>query len=288
MGSSVGEEVKGVIDTGATGVFLGEHLARRLNLKTRKRNTLVQLVEKGNILNAIQVGKVRIGKDIYDAIIGDWHHELILGLPWVRNNKSDCINKMQLLNHEVLHIPKQSDCNVCSFSNLRRKRMIRRDDRWTAKSFNEVVSIDLVVPNHTGIDGTKYLMSHLDEFTGWVKLECLKGKNSSDVLRGMEEAQRGRGWPRVVKTDGGTEFQGAVEDALRKNLVAKTEGIAHRPNTHGIERMHADLNSGVRALLVQAGLGTEWYPLAAKYWAMARNLHFYGKNGNAFVRRDLG
>ena len=60
---------------------------------------------------------------------------------------------------------------------------------------------------------TKYLMSHLDEYTGWVKVECLKGKNSSEVLKGLENAQRGRGSPKVVKTDGGKEFQGAVEDA---------------------------------------------------------------------------
>lgn len=192
----------------------------------------------------------------------------------------------------MLHLPADETCKVCRVSKIRRRRMIRKEsgsESVNSVSFNHSVSVDLLDPTLIGIDGNRYLFTHLDEHTGWTTVIGVKRKVPAEVKNALEEAQRGKGWPKFLKCDSGNEFAAEFDECLRKNLVEKLEGVAHRPNTHARhERMHADLNAGVRALLVQAGLPTEWYPYAIKYWVLARNLAWPMKDGKTPFEKRYG
>ncbi|KAA8498455.1 hypothetical protein FVE85_6040 [Porphyridium purpureum] len=139
-----------------------------------------------------------------------------------------------------------------------------------------------------GVDGTRWLMTHRDIGTGWVSVASLPDKRAETVAVAFREMQRGRGWPMIVKSDGGGEFEGVFEDILRDQLVVHERGIARRSNTHAAhERLHRDLNATLRVLLVQSGLPTEWFAYAAKFWAQVRNLVWRGRNssGTAYEKR---
>lgn len=194
--------------------------------------------------------------------------------------------------HEVLHLPADPTCEICRVGKLRRKRMVRKSDRGSTvktSTFNQIVSVDLLDPALVSIDGFRYILTHLDESTGWLSVVCIRNKTPSDVTEGLKEVQRGRGWPRQLKCDDGKEFEGEFESCLRENLVEKLKGIPYRPNTHARhERMHEDINAGVRALLLQAGLPIEWYPYAAKYWVLARNLSWPQHDGKTPFEKRYG
>ncbi|KAA8494477.1 Copia protein [Porphyridium purpureum] len=182
--------------------------------------------------------------------------------------------------HGVLHMPAKASCDACQAAKLKVLRAPRKKENSQFEGFNDVVSVDLVDPTETGICGTRWLMTHRDAATAWLVVAPLANKTSESTLMALIEIQRGRGWPRLVKTDDGGEFQGAFETALKGNLVAHEVGLPHRPNTHAIhERMHRDLNAGVRALLAAAGLDSPWFAFAAQYWAAARNVKWEGADG---------
>ncbi|KAA8494423.1 Copia protein [Porphyridium purpureum] len=176
-----------------------------------------------------------------------------------------------------MHMPASKGCGACALGKITRKRAVRRKDQ-PAVAFNFAVSVDLVDPTEVGVDGTRWMFVHRDVGTGWIEVRALSDKRAESALVALKESQRGKGWPRLVKSDGGGEFEGAFEDTLRNNLVAHERGVARRANTHaGQERVHRDLNATLRVLLLQSGLPTTWFAFAGSYWAVARNLTWTGR-----------
>ncbi|KAA8499353.1 Copia protein [Porphyridium purpureum] len=193
------------------------------------------------------------------------------------------------IEHEVLHMPARADCDACQASKLQTMRAPRRTQTPQFSAFNDTVSVDLVDPTEYGICGARWLLTHRDATTGWLVVAPLANKTAESALTAFLEIQRGRGWPRLVRSDEGREFQGAFEVALKANLVAHESGLAHRPNTHAThERVHRDLNAGVRTLLLTAGLEPEWFAFAAKYWANARNAAWKSRDGIAPYQARYG
>ncbi|KAA8490617.1 Retrovirus-related Pol polyprotein from transposon TNT 1-94 [Porphyridium purpureum] len=294
-----GRAMKAVIDTGATHTFLSESACAMVRVRTNSTaNALTIRLADGT--QCMSRGRATVNLAVLDSaekqqdvVVYNGHNDLVIGLDWLRANRFEMTFGGHSLgtaeaehveqDHCVLHMPSRDTCGICSAAKLRRARAVRRDDsvgkeRGRAREFNDVVSIDIVDPGLAAVDGSRWLLTHLDEATGWFSAIGLADKSAAECIRGLTELQRGRGdWPRVLRCDEGREFMGEFDGFIAEKGVKKVTGVPYRANTHAThERKHADLNGAVRALLMQSGLPTAWYPFAAAYFCLARNLAWRG------------
>ncbi|KAA8496418.1 Retrovirus-related Pol polyprotein from transposon TNT 1-94 [Porphyridium purpureum] len=310
-----GHQVDAVFDTGATNTYASLAFCEKIGVAVDRRAAVggVRLADgtmcrpEGTARLTLRMHGARDAK--LSAVVHRARHELIVGLDWLRAQKAhlsvggmellstdaEKINEkpnepiratepVRVLDHDLLHMPAKEDCGICALGKIQRVRAVRRkeSDSNAIIGFNEAVSIDLVDPSSVGVDGTRWVLVHKDIGTGWVSVTGLRNKLADTASFAFREIQRGRGWPRLVKSDGGGEFGGVFEDMLRDHLVAHEKGIARRSNTHASqERLHRDMNATVRALLIQSGLPSSWFCFAARYWADARNLVWAGRGGGA-------
>lgn len=81
-------------------------------------------------------------------------------------------------------------------------------------------------------------------------------------------------------TDRAPEFAAAAKTIAASRPLAHYQSIPHRPQANGIaERSNRLIVEGTRCLLQQAGLGEEWWPLAACHWAACFNATFKDELG---------
>ncbi|KAA8498070.1 Copia protein [Porphyridium purpureum] len=193
--------------------------------------------------------------------------------------------KMAGMEHALTHMPMRDDCETCVVAKIKSRPARRLEKDLSTLSFNDEVGIDLVEPgrNVEAIDGAKYMLTHIDRATRWATLAGLRAKTHTAVAEAWTSVQAGRGWPKVLRTDDGNEFRGNVSNLVRENLVKHEIGVPHRPNSHAEqERFHHTLNQGVRANLLQSGLGKRWFLHAAQHFVfMFNRLHPDKKSGKS-------
>ncbi|KAA8491195.1 Retrovirus-related Pol polyprotein from transposon TNT 1-94 [Porphyridium purpureum] len=320
--------IPAIMDTGASHTFLSVAACREASVGKHdlvpRTVSRVRLAD-GSMAPTRGCAVVTLGmhgliERKHNVVVYDGHHPLVIGLDWMRS-RSMCLTidgvqlntavaapdktstGMSAVAHEILHMPTREGCRICALAKIRRASAVRRvervgsvddvprercDEEDLRARFNDRVSVDLVDPTIPGVNGNRYLLSHRDIATNWWSFQGVCDKSAESVLEAFMEIQRGRGWPRVLRCDEGSEFKGSFEEALHSHLVQKDVGVAYRANTHAShERMHADVNAGVRALLVQSGLPYRWYASAVKYWVLARNLTWKGRTSRqtAFEKR---
>ncbi|KAA8491889.1 Retrovirus-related Pol polyprotein from transposon TNT 1-94 [Porphyridium purpureum] len=316
-GKVSGSKIDFLIDSGASHNFLGSRFLDA-SVKSSCDECMVELAGgqrmkvHGPIVLAVDLGfwignvEFYIGPIRMDAILGwkwlkmvnpkiDWQKGLMETRPEGKEictleNVEEVVPELDGKNqsvaaseHELTHMPMQRDCETCVVAKIKRRPARRLEKDVSALSFNDEVGIDLVEPgrNVKSVDGSKFILTHIDRATGWVTLAGLRAKTHTAVADAWKSVQAGRGWPKVLRTDDGNEFKGDVGRLVREHLIKHEVGIPYRPNSHAEqERFHHTLNQGIRANLVQAGLGKRWFMHAAQHFAfMTNRLHVGRKSG---------
>ena len=89
-----------------------------------------------------------------------------------------------------------------------------------------------------------------------------------------------------VRPDWGKEFTGQFESQCERVGAEVERGLRRRSTTFArAERWHRTLEEGVRADLVQSGLGVGWWSLSAVMWTEHWNRPSRDNRPSPYVRR---
>jgi hypothetical protein len=113
-----------------------------------------------------------------------------------------------------------------------------------------IVNCDLVGTIKPGLDGTKYICSLQDEFLRHIHLIPLKDKTALSVAAAVYTYGCTFGFPDVIRTDNGLEFNNKTLIELCKLVgCQKMNVVAYNPQSNPVERFHRDLGRMLRSLL---------------------------------------
>ncbi len=135
-------------------------------------------------------------------------------------------------------------CHTCSQRNLRKQRAPLQE-LPQAQGPMEFLSIDLCGPYPESEDGNSYILSVIDQFTGWPEAKAIPNKEAETVAAYLlEEIIPRHGCPRLLLSDQGSEFCNAVMAALTKALrIHKVRTSPYHASCNGkVERWHRVMN----------------------------------------------
>ena len=133
-----------------------------------------------------------------------------------------------------------SDCVTCQTRTLR-KDVAPLQEMDTAKFPNEKVAIDTVGPYPESHAGNKYLITFIDQYSGWPELFPTKDKSAQTVARILLEEYIPRHSVMLcLKSDNGTEFvNNVLEHVCEKYNVLRVKTSSYHPAGNAqVERMH--------------------------------------------------
>ena len=104
----------------------------------------------------------------------------------------------------------------------------------------------------------------------WIQSYPCKTKTSQETEQSLQKFLEPTRKPKVISTDNSPEFGKSCED-LSWNHCASTP---HRSETNGIaERAVRRMKEGTSAVLLQSGLGDEWWADSMECYCYLRNIH---------------
>ena len=183
------------------------------------------------------------------------------------------------LKHLLTHHPKCEGCEICKLGKLPFTGHRRQANPVKATSVGEKVYTDLCTSwPPAKQNGERSFIGALDEASGLIFLEPLRGEISSAVLeallRFMKELDSYREFhklpaPRwqIIKSDWGGEFTALkIRDTLSSKGINFEYGIPAR-HVAAAERLMRTLASGIRTLLLGAGLPSNFWSFAGRTFA---------------------
>jgi transposase InsO family protein len=93
----------------------------------------------------------------------------------------------------------------------------------------------------------RYVLSLMDVFSRFVWLRPLVKKSSSHIAAYLREIYAETGPPRIVQSDRGNEFRGAVLKLLREMNIKAIKSSPYHPESQGkVERSHSSFRKKIR------------------------------------------
>jgi len=170
------------------------------------------------------------------------------------------------LEHMLLHLPMHPDCEVCQLAKIsitpaRRAPSSERETMYGGRFY-----VDLIGPMPPDLASNKYMLVARDEATSFACVNPIPDKSGSTVTEAYKAVTSGSTIHKV-RPDWGKEFQGRFEAHCKRAGTEVERGLPRRSTTFArAERWHRTLEEGVRADLIQSGLGHQWYSLSAVMW----------------------
>ena len=175
-------------------------------------------------------------------------------------------------------------CTVC-IEGKHRKSPFRPREIKTTKPL-ELVHADLAGPFPEAIEGEKYYLLLVDDYSRYCLGQPLRSKDQAlgtfiKLDRKLELATGHR--IITLRTDNGTEFtSNAFRDYLEDRGISRELTAPYTPQSNGIvERTNGIMTAYIRSMLFEARLGQEYwahaYRHALKLWNASANTVFHGK-----------
>ena len=176
----------------------------------------------------------------------------------------------------------QVKCEPCSLGKAQRLPF-PKVSKTVAEHKLELVHVDLWGPARVPTLGKQstYVLSILDHATSYQWFRLLPSKDSATVQSALQRwlAQAERQAERklkIIRTDNGTEFKGAVDEWLRDIGVQRQFTAPYSPQQNGrVERWHRTMGEGVRTLLLDLGLPAALWGEVLRHltWVKNRVVH---------------
>ena len=135
----------------------------------------------------------------------------------------------------------------------------------TSKKARGLIHSDLCRPMRTrSLQGNVYLVTYLDDFTGWIHLNFLKEKSQQlhafKVFQAVFERQCGTKNKRL-RTDGGGEYSSnQAQEYLKENGIRWKRSAPRTPQQNGrVERLNRTIMEMSRCLLIDTRLLHEYW-----------------------------
>ena len=183
------------------------------------------------------------------------------------------------------HFPKDRNCNICLRTKITRASCRRRTG--TARKICDLITADHKVLSKgcESRNNHRYAVLVQDFATQWIQAYPCKNKVSQETQRSLQKFLDPERKPKVIYTDNSLEFGKACED-LSWNHCTSTP---HRSETNGIaERAVRRVKEGTSAVLLQSGLGENWWADSMECYCYLRNMQDLKSDGKTPNGRRFG
>ena len=124
-----------------------------------------------------------------------------------------------------------------------------------------------------------------DLATQWIQSSQCKTQTSHETEKSLQKFLEPTRKPKVIYTDNSAEFGKSCEDSSWNHCASTT----HRSETSGIaERAMRRVKEGTSAVLLQSGLGNEWWAASMEFHCYLRNIQDLLSDGKAPYERRFG
>ena len=200
----------------------------------------------------------------------EWHYTL------GHCNTQDIINLQKITPEMIISDKKHFECNYCIEAKMTNK-INRTPDEKASKPL-ELVHTDLCGPiNPISLQGCRYAIVFVDDYSGLTKLFFLKNKSDASRATAKYIAEMSKyGNIKTIRSDGGGEFTShEYRDLLIDNKIKHEMSAAHSPHQNGTaERAWRTLMETARTLIFQSKLPKYLWTYAMRHSAYVRNRCF--------------
>ena len=186
------------------------------------------------------------------------------------------------------HFPKDRNCEICQRTKITRAPCRRRIGGAVprAENFGDLIAADHKVLSEgcESRNNHRYAVVVQDLAIQWIQSYPCKTKTSKEKQRSLQKFMEPSRKPKVIYTDNSLEFGKACED-LSWNHCTSTP---HRSETNGIaERAVRRVKEGTSAVLLQSGLGENWWADSMECFTYLRNIRDLLSDGKHHTRDVL-
>ena len=187
------------------------------------------------------------------------------------------------------HFPKAPNCDICLKAKITKASCRRRTGTVVprAEHFGDLITADRKVLSE-GCESRhnhRYAVVVQDLATQWVQFTHAKQKTSQETERSVQKFLEPTRKPKVIYTENSLQFGKACEDPSWNHCTS----TPHRSETHEIaERAVRRVTDGTSAVLLQSGLGDEWWAVSMECYTYLRNVQDLLSDGKTPYERRYG
>ena len=140
-------------------------------------------------------------------------------------------------------------CSICNQNKKPQQKSKAAMKLYHAGAPMEKLHIDMLGPLKTTLNGNKYILVMIDQFTKWIELEPLSCQTSDLVAKSMVDRFISRfGTPRIIISDQGANFTSQLFLNVCKLLqITKNRTSPYRPSSNGqVERSNRTILQMIR------------------------------------------
>ena len=185
--------------------------------------------------------------------------------------------------------PKDQNCDICLRTKKTRASYRRRAGTVVprAEHFGDLITADhkILSEESESRNNHRHAVVVQDLATQWLQSYPCKTKTSQETQKSLMKFLELTRKPEVTYTDNSLEFGKSCEE-LTWNHCASTP---HRSETNGIaERAVRRVKEGTSAVLLQSGLGNEWWADSMEWYCYLRNTQDLLSDGRTPYERRFG
>ena len=187
------------------------------------------------------------------------------------------------------HFPKDPNCDICLKKKITRASCRRRAGTVVprAEHFG-----DLITPDHKVLseesesrNNHRYAVVVQDLATQWIQSYPCKSKISQETQKNLMKFLEPARKPKVIYIDNSLEFGKSCEESSSNHCTS----TPHRSETNHIaERAVRRVKEGTSAVLLQSGLGNEWWADSMECNNCLRNIQDVFSDGKTPYERRFG
>ena len=187
------------------------------------------------------------------------------------------------------HFPKDPHCDICLKTKITRASCRRRAGTVVprAEHFGDLITADHKVLREESESRNNHRNAVVvqDLATQWIQSYPCETKTSRETQKNPMKFLEPRRKPKVIYTDNSLEFGKACEDLSRNHCTS----TPHRSETNGIaERAVRRVKEGTSAVILQSGLGNEWWVDSVECYTFLGNIQDLLSDGKTPWERRFG
>lgn len=168
-----------------------------------------------------------------------------------------------------------TDCSSCIIS--KSKRSTHKPTKSRATRIGDLTHVDLGVINVPSINGYRYYLLFVDDFSRFTTIHCIsKKRDCADLIKSYSTQlfnKTGR-YPLVIRSDNAKEFSTSdlVQWTSERGMKLQTSN-AYTPEQNGVvERMNLTITSAATAMLNYSGFPQSFWEFAFETAVFVRNV----------------
>ena len=187
------------------------------------------------------------------------------------------------------HFPKDPDCDVCLKKKITKASCRRRAGTVVprAEHFGDLITADhkVLSEESESRNNHRHVVVIQDLATQWIQSYPSISKSSKETLRNLMKFPEPTRKPEFIDTDNSLKFGKSCEKSSWNHCTS----TSHRSETNGTaERPIRRVKEGTSAVLLQSGLGNEWWADSMECHCYLRNIQDLVSDGKTPYERRFG